>query len=93
LKQVHRNLFERIAWSTADVLARTVERAAEIGLEVEMLPCWYDVDDAETLNRLCEELFATRQQDGAYAAPHTRAFLAALIEKDPQRLCPKLLSG
>jgi len=91
LKRAHRNLFDRIAWSTADVLAHTVERAAEIGLEVEMLPRWYDVDDAETLNRLCEELFATHQQDGAYSAPHTRAFLAALIEKEgPQRVCPKL---
>lgn len=91
LKQAHRNLFDRIAWSTADVLAHTVKRAAEIGLEVEMLPRWYDVDDAETLNRLCEELFATHRQDGAYSAPHTRAFLAALIEKEgSQRVSPKL---
>lgn len=90
LKQAHRNLFDRIAWSTADVLALTVERAAEIGLEVEMLPRWYDVDNGETLNRLCEELFATHQQDGAYAAPHTRAFLAALIENEgTQRICSK----
>ena len=91
LKQAHSNLFDRIAWSTADVLAHTVERAAEIGLEVEMLPRWYDVDVAATLNRLCEELFATHRQDGAYAAPHTHAFLAALIEKEgSQRVCPKL---
>ena len=85
LKKVHSNLFDRIAWSTADVLAHTVERAAEIGLEVEMLPRWYDVDDAQTLNRLCEELFAAHRQDGAYHAPHTRDFLAALIERDGQQ--------
>ena len=91
LKQAHRNLFNRIAWSTAEVLAHTIERAAEIGLPVELLPGWYDVDDAWTLNRLCEELFATNHHDGAYSAPHTRAFLAALIEKEgPQRVCPKL---
>jgi rSAM/selenodomain-associated transferase 1 len=91
LKKVHSNLFDRIAWSTADVLAHTVERAAEIGLEVEILPRWYDVDDAQTLNRLCEELFANPRQDGAYQSPHTRAFLAALIEKEgAQRVCPKL---
>ncbi len=78
LKQAHRNLFDRIAWSTADVLAHTVERAAEIGLEVEMLPRWYDVDDAETLNRLCEELFAPHRHDGAYPAHHTRNFLVSL---------------
>ena len=91
LKQAHRNLFDRIAWSTADVLAHTVERAGEIGLNVEMLPHWYDVDDAETLNRLCEELFASERRDGAYSAPHTRKFLASLIEKEGSQLIfPKL---
>lgn len=93
LKKVHPNLFDRIAWSTADVLAHTVERAVEIGLEVAMLPQWYDVDDAETLNRLCEELF-THCQDGAYSAPQTRAFLASLIEKEGwRRICPNLSGG
>ncbi len=91
LKQAHRNLFDRIAWSTADVLAHTIERAAEIGLSVELLPRWYDVDDAEALDRLCEELLVTERRDGAYSAPHTRAFLNALIEKEgSQRVCPKL---
>ena len=85
LKKVHSNLFERIVWSTADVLAHTIERASEIGLEVEMLPRWYDVDDAQALNRLCEELFTMHRQDGAYHAPHTRDFLAALIERDGQQ--------
>ncbi|MCA1573812.1 MAG: glycosyltransferase [Acidobacteria bacterium] len=94
LKHAHRNLFDRIAWSTADVLAHTIERAVEIGLEVELLPRWYDVDDAETFNRLCEELFATERRDGAYSAPHTRAFLNALIKKEgSQRVFPKLMSG
>ena len=93
LKQAHRNLFERIAWSTADVLAHTIERAEEIGLPVELLPRWYDVDDAATLNQLCEELFNAQRGDGAYSAPHTRAFLASLIEKEgSQRLCPNLTS-
>jgi len=91
LKHAHPNLFERIAWSTVDVLAHTVERATEISLEVEMLPRWYDVDDAGTLSRLCEELFATERRNGAYSAPHTRAFLAALIEKEgTRRVCPRL---
>lgn len=91
LKRVHANLFDRIAWSTADVLAHTIERAGEIGLEVEMLPPWYDVDDAETLSRLCEELFAPERRNGAYRAPHTRDFLDALIRKEgTQRVCPSL---
>ncbi len=93
LKQAHGNLFDGIAWSTSDVLTRTKQRAAEIDLPVELLPRWYDVDDAQTLHRLCEELFFTLPLDGAYPAPHTRAFLDTIINREgPQRICPKLSS-
>jgi rSAM/selenodomain-associated transferase 1 len=92
LKHAHRNLFNGIAWSTSEVLARTKERAAEIDLPVEMLPPWYDVDDAETLNRLCEELLCSPPANGAYPAPHTRAFLDSVIKTEGlQRICPRLL--
>ena len=91
LKHAHRNLFNEIAWSTSDVLARTRTRAAEIDLPVELLPRWYDVDDAKTLNRLCEELLFTSCLNEAYPAPHTRAFLEAIVKiEGPQRICPKL---
>jgi rSAM/selenodomain-associated transferase 1 len=90
LKHAHRNLFNEIAWSTSDVLARTRDRAAEIDLPVELLPPWYDVDDAETLSRLCEELLFTSPLNGSYPAPHTRAFLEAIIKSEGlQRICPK----
>jgi uncharacterized protein len=93
LKHVHTNLFNRIAWSTSDVLARTRQRAAEIDLPVELLPPWYDVDDAETLSRLCDELFFTSSMNGAYPAPHTRAFLETIIQSEGlQRICPNLSS-
>ena len=89
LKHAHRNLFNEIAWSTSDVLARTRQRAAEIDLPVELLPPWYDVDDAGTLSRLCEELLFTSPLNGAYPAPHTRAFLEAVVKSEgPQRICP-----
>jgi rSAM/selenodomain-associated transferase 1 len=88
LKNVHPKLFDRIAWSTADVLAHTIERAAEIGLAVELLTPWYDVDDAATLTQLCEELFLSRRQDGNYPAPRTREYLAKLIESC--RIFPQL---
>jgi rSAM/selenodomain-associated transferase 1 len=89
LKHAHRNLFNEIAWSTSNVLTRTKQRAAEIDLPVELLPPWYDVDDAETLSRLCEELFFTSSSNGAYPAPHTRAFLEAIIRSEGvQRICP-----
>lgn len=92
LKHAHRNLFNEIAWSTSDVLARTQQRAAEIDLPVELLPSWYDVDDAETLARLCEELFLTPSAHDAYPAPHTRDFLESIIKTEgAQRICPKLL--
>jgi len=91
LKRAHGNLFNGIEWSTANVLTRTTQRAAEIALPVEMLPPWYDVDDAYTLNRLCEDLFLHGARDGFYAAPHTRAFLDSIITKEgPQRISPKL---
>jgi rSAM/selenodomain-associated transferase 1 len=88
LKNVHPRLFDRIAWSSAEVLAHTVERAAEIGLEVKLLPAWYDIDDAATLNQLCQELFLSSQRDGNYPAPYTREYLAKLIEL--QRIFPEL---
>jgi uncharacterized protein len=56
LKAVHRRLFEDIAWSTERVAEQTLERAQEINLEVYQLPVWYDVDDAESLRRLQNEI-------------------------------------
>lgn len=95
LKHAHRCLFDRIAWSTADVLADTVERAAGIGLDVELLPAWYDVDDAAALRRLCGELFSPdRPADGSgligYRATYTRDYLARLIEREGyERIWPE----
>src|SRR6266536_458782 len=89
LKLPHRYLFERIAWSSPEVLANTIERAAEIDLPVDLLPVWYDVDDAATLRLLCQELSLLsdghdRQAHftGGFEAPHTRNYLAGLIAKD-----------
>ena len=90
LKHPHRELFECIAWSTADVLAHTSERAAEINLPIEFLPTWYDVDDAATLRLLCDELSLLRhdgqaQFRGGFKAPHTSKYLAGLIAKDDRQ--------
>ena len=91
LKNAHRNLFNGIEWSTSNVLTRTRQRASEIKLPIEMLPPWYDVDDADTLNRLCEDLFCSEAFEGSYSAPHTSAFLDSIIATEgPQRICPKL---
>ncbi len=81
LKQAHLAPFERITWSTASVWEQTLDRVRETGLELLVLPTWYDVDDAATLQVLEGELLDGRRppfaaQDG-YNAAHTRAFLAA----------------
>ncbi len=92
LKRAHRRLFESIDWSTERVAEQTLERAAEIGLEVERLPTWYDVDDAASLRLLCDELFAGhRRADGGYPAPHTREFLVARLRESTER--QRLWSG
>src|SRR5438477_8557542 len=56
MTKLHRRLFEQIDWSTERVFAQTLERGREIGLNVHLLPKFYDIDDAATLRRLCEEL-------------------------------------
>jgi rSAM/selenodomain-associated transferase 1 len=56
LKMAHRRMFEDIAWSTERVAEQTLDRAREIGLDVHVLPVWYDIDDVESLRRLDTEL-------------------------------------
>jgi hypothetical protein len=86
LKHAHRRLFQDIAWSTPTVLSSTLDRAREIGLESTLLPSWYDVDDAASLRRLCQELLSTPLTSTSgmqgSAAPNTRQFLRTLIEAD-----------
>jgi uncharacterized protein len=79
LKQAHRRLFEQIDWSTEWVLAQTLERAKEIGLQAELLQNWYDVDDATTLERLRRELLAVHGERAGFDARHTRACLQSIF--------------
>lgn len=78
LKTLHPELFEQIEWSTDRVLEQTRQRAAEIAVEVKLLPAGYDVDDRATLRRLCDELLDTNSRDGL--APNTRKFLTGILE-------------
>ncbi|HJQ71494.1 MAG TPA: TIGR04282 family arsenosugar biosynthesis glycosyltransferase [Blastocatellia bacterium] len=73
VKQPHRHLFDRITWSTELVLGETVERAREIGLEVVLLPEWYDVDSVDELRRLRREL--TEDGHDPAWAENTRRFM------------------
>ena len=76
LKQNHRQVFERIDWSTERVLDQTKQRAHELDLDVSLLPVGYDVDDGVTLRRLCDELLSGKSERDV--APSTRKFLASL---------------
>jgi rSAM/selenodomain-associated transferase 1 len=76
LKRNYPQLFERIDWSTERVLEQTTERARELNLEIELLPTGYDVDDATTLRRLCDELLSRKTTNDI--APNTQKFLATL---------------
>ena len=77
LKKPHRELFEQIDWSTERVLSQTMRRAREIGLEVKLLPPGYDIDDAASLRRLCNEVLRDNVRTGV--ASHTRKFVRQLI--------------
>src|SRR5438874_3749573 len=76
IKRAHPELFERIDWSTERVLEQTKHRAQESNLEVSSLPIGYDVDDAKTFRRLCDELLA--EESSNEVAPSTREFLSTL---------------
>ncbi len=97
VKQAHRRLFDDIDWSTERVTPQTLERAAEIGLDVIQLPTWYDVDDRATLHALCDELFGgagTRAQASGYPATRTREFLAGLLASEGRaRIWPEAGAG
>jgi rSAM/selenodomain-associated transferase 1 len=79
LKHAHRRMFEDIDWSTSRVARQTVERAAEIGLPVHVLPTWYDVDDVEALRTLHAELCCGHSFDPALR-PGYPVYTAALVD-------------
>lgn len=67
------DLFRDVPWSTERVLEVTRARAARIGLRLELLTEWYDVDEADDLARLADDL--ERSTD---LAPATRTRLTQL---------------
>lgn len=82
LKQAHRRMFADIAWSTETVAEQTLERAREIGLEMHILPTWYDVDDADGLRSVVADLKLgpgqTVGHEAAYYADATADLLRRL---------------
>ena len=83
LKQLHREVFEEIDWSTEWVFGQTKQRATQIGVGVHELPRGLDVDDHATLRRLCNELLGKHGRNNV--APRTRQFLRELVARDDGR--------
>jgi hypothetical protein len=86
LKRNVPEMFRAIPWSTGRVVAATEARAGTLGLEIERLPAWYDVDDGLALAALVQELLGdgtppvSNELRGS-AAPQTRAYLSALTAR------------
>ena len=70
------DLFSTIRWSSEWTRADTVAAAERLGLRVELLDPWYDVDDKTGFERLREEL-AT--ETGGRRAPATKQVLSAVL--------------
>jgi glycosyltransferase A (GT-A) superfamily protein (DUF2064 family) len=72
MQRPHLGIFQDVTWSTAQVLAQTLERAGALGLRAGLTPEWYDVDTIADLLRLQSDL--NNLPPGSLA--HTRKFLA-----------------
>jgi rSAM/selenodomain-associated transferase 1 len=71
LREPRPALFADMAWSTEVVFDETMRRASALGLDVALMPAWFDVDTAGDLERLEASLAVA----GA-GARHPRRFLA-----------------
>jgi uncharacterized protein len=65
-------IFESIRWGTPEVLQRTCEAAEALGIAVERISPWYDVDSPGDLRRVWRSLAAADD-----VARYTRRWLAA----------------
>lgn len=76
MRRLHPQLFEAVPWGTSEVMAVTEARAGEAGVNLIVMPEWYDVDTPAELEKLREDLRQTRE-----SAPFTRRFLNELAKK------------
>jgi uncharacterized protein len=71
MRRFSSEIFEDIPWGTGGVLSATNDRARDAGLNMSLLPAWYDVDTPAELARLKEEL-----NSGKVTAKFTNRLLA-----------------
>jgi len=72
------SLFEEIDWSTERVLAQTARRIQDLGLSLDLLPIWYDVDSVAGVEMLRGHLVAMdiAKPPETSALANTREFLS-----------------
>lgn len=75
MRKFHAEIFNDIPWGTDRVLAATEARVSEAGLNLKLLPVWYDVDTPEELETLKRELSEDKS-----AARFTGRFLEELAK-------------
>ncbi|MDI1431332.1 TIGR04282 family arsenosugar biosynthesis glycosyltransferase [Polyangium sorediatum] len=68
-------LFDGVDWTSPGVLERATKRAAELGLETQLLKPTYEIDTPEALDRFARDLTSGTGGPGT-AVPACAAFLA-----------------
>jgi rSAM/selenodomain-associated transferase 1 len=54
-------IFDRVDWSSPSVLSQTIDRLADTGLSLAILPPWYDVDTPADVRMLAGHIRALRR--------------------------------
>jgi hypothetical protein len=80
MRKLHAKVFSGIPWGTDRTLAATKARVREAGLNLKLLPVWYDVDTPEGLETLKREL-----SEDQSAARFTGRFLEELAKNKQWR--------
>ena len=73
-------VFQGITWSTDIVLRQTLEKIKSANARLGLLPPWYDVDNPEAFQRLCDHIFAMRLAGEEISAPQTAIELSKSLE-------------
>lgn len=77
------DLFSGVPWSTQAVLAHTFGKLKQSGIDAQLLPFWYDVDEAADLERLVWHARAVRtKQPGAVPATWRALSTIGLVNEE-----------
>ena len=77
MKKMNPALFRGITWSTDQVLSQSLVKAKKLDLSTALLPQWYDIDTADDLHQLRNDLYSLSQK----RLKHTRRVLTEFDER------------